>query len=873
MGVIPHSAKVNAQHNERDHSIQSNTQTMKPRSSRIRTLAIPMLIVQSSLISPSLAAVISPGLDGNRIVTASDNGTNTIVANGGTDSSPEIIIQSGVSLSGDPILQNALVTNAPNYTVFNSGNLSGALGGVVTSTSNTITNDGIIVGNTGLGINMGANATLTNSGLISGAQGVSAINGSLITNSGVIQATALGGNAFLGGLGTDTLVLNQDSALLGNVVGGGGLSDTITLNGGLSTPGGSSNYISGDVLGFQSITKGANGGVALIGTVGDVNSGLNVTANNIRIDGGGLYINADIAGNTTPLSTIVANGAAIGGTGVWNADLSVVSGGFSAGAIPINLDSDPTNSVGFVAVNGSVTHSPNSFVRVDVIPDTIINAGVNSDLVQHTRIAGGSYQVSGMGVRLAPTDINRVITPGTYTIIDSDVAILGTGNLGPVSIQFNGNVPDTGFYAATGSGANYMDSVLANYFVTPSVTDAGTDLSLGVDYNFSALPGISANEASLAGALDTLALTAGSGSLGFAEQDLIAALALSDLLSVQGSLAALNPEASLMLGTSVVNSNYRTHRMIQDHLAFTRNSSQIESYSPGTTTMDAKGGMIQAEPMRQTSMNRGNLWGSLSYDQQDFQGGNNQSDFDGDVTAVTVGIDFRISEMFLLGALIDGSRGDLDHSFGRGSDVESLRGAIYGTYGASKGVYADFLVGYGTHEFDRSGSNAIGVLPSFGDSAYEAESLQALFTVGYAMGTNEVTHGPFAGVEYQQVDVDRFNHGGGPVQVVVSDQEIESLRGLIGYRINGNYGAFRPYASVAYAHEFEDDVNGATATIGGTSFSVAGAELQSAILVTAGFGYAFNDQLMMDLGYRGDITATSDGMTSHGASLGLKYGF
>jgi outer membrane lipase/esterase len=148
-----------------------------------------------------------------------------------------------------------------------------------------------------------------------------------------------------------------------------------------------------------------------------------------------------------------------------------------------------------------------------------------------------------------------------------------------------------------------------------------------------------------------------------------------------------------------------------------------------------------------------------------------------------------------------------------------------------------------------------------------------MLTVGYAMGGEPLTHGPFVGLEYQHVEMESFRQGGGPVQVRVGDHDIDSLRGLIGYRVNGNYGAFRPYASVAYAHEFEDGANRATASIGGAKFSVAGAELHSSILISAGLGYAFNDRLMLDLGYRGDLSTSDEGMSSHGVSLGLNYGF
>lgn len=869
---------------------------MKQKYNRFSKPILPSLVAITAFASLSLAAVISPGLDGNRTVTAADSGANTVVANGGTDLTPQIIIQSGASLTGDPAFQNAIRINAANYSLFNNGALSGGSnsivavgdftlynapgaliegnsGGVFTGSSALVTNDGFILGNGGIGLDLGSSSELSNTGIIVGTSGVTALNGSLITNSGSIRATSATGSAFRGGAGVDNLVLNQGSVVVGDVIGGGGVSDSITFNGGLSVPGGSTNAISGSVIGFNTITKGNNSGVAFIGTPADVDSGFNVTANSILIDGGGLYINADIAGHTAPLSTIVANGAAIGGTGDWSANLNILSGGFSAGAIPINLDSNPINSVGMVAVGGSVTHSPGTFIRVDLIPDTAIIPGFNSDLIQHTRLAGGSYQIGGTSIRLSPTDINRVITPGAYKIIDSDVAILGVGSLGPVGIQTNNNVIEDGYYSSTASGVNYLDSVFTRYFVSPILSDGGTDLTLAVDYDFAGLPGLSGNQSALGGALDALALQAGTGTLGEAEQDLLAALALSDLGTVQLSLAALNPEASFTLAASVINSNYRLHRMVQDHLAIARSGVEIESYSAATSTMDSKGGMVESRPVRETSMNRGNVWGSVSYDRQDYEGVSNQSDFDGDVRAVTLGLDFRISPTFLLGGLIDGSKGDLDHNSGGGTDVDSLRGALYGTYGAQLGLYADFLAGYGTHDFDRSGSTGGGLVPMFNNSSLEADSLQAMLTIGYAMGGGAIVHGPFIGLEYQSVEMDGFNHGGGPVRIDVDDHDMDSLRGLIGYRLNGNYGAFRPYASVAYAHEFEDDSSSARASIGGTSFALVGAELHSSILVTAGFGYAFNERLLMDLGYRGDISTSDTGITSHGVSLGLNYGF
>jgi outer membrane autotransporter protein len=112
----------------------------------------------------------------------------------------------------------------------------------------------------------------------------------------------------------------------------------------------------------------------------------------------------------------------------------------------------------------------------------------------------------------------------------------------------------------------------------------------------------------------------------------------------------------------------------------------------------------------------------------------------------------------------------------------------------------------------------------------------------------------------------------GALPLSISGYEADSLRGLIGYRVNANYGTFRPYASVAYAHEFEDGENRRSASFGGVPFSVVGAAQSSAVLITAGTGIGLTSYLTLDIGYRGEI-AIDDGLTSHGGSIGLNYSF
>lgn len=913
---------------------------MKPKYSRYLKGALPSLIVIPAMVQfASAAVIVSPDLTGNVTIPPNTVAADTVAASGGTDTTPEVIIGTGAVLTGNTPAQNAIIVTAPNYTVFNSGQLSstnaagiftnsdnlivfntfspttgpstitggtdgitagngfqlvneafgrvsgmgaaglgvfsgntttifndanatieGINGGINAANDAEITNAGTILGNGGVGINLGNNGFVDNTGVIIGDTGIVAATGPFtLINSGEIRSTGALNDAVVGSTGIDTITLNQGSLVVGNIFGDTGL-DTLTFDGGITTPGGISNAVRGDVEGFNTITK-IGGGVAFIGTPDDVGTGLNVFANTIDINSGGLYINGDIAGDTVPTATINANGSALGGTGTWTANVNVLSGGISAGAIPINLDAIPENSVGSLLILGDVVHTPGSFIRVDIVPNTPIVDGINSDIIEQIG-AGFTYDVTGTNIRISPTSLDSVITPGTYTIVDSDEAIVGFGSLGTIGVQFNPNITNTGMFSPSGAGSNFQDSVLTRNFTEARLGDANTNLELDITYGFGTLPGFTGNQQAFGAALDVLALQP---NLGASEQDLIAALALSDINSVQAALDAIGPASTFSIGSSIINSNYRLNRMAQDRLAASRAASGPGFTETTAAQYDAKGGMIREGQTTSTGSSAGGtIWGTISGDRQDFEGSNGVPDYDGDVGAVTVGYDHRFNTNFMIGGMVDGSRADLDNV-----DIDSIRFAVYGTYGASLGFYSDFLVGYGTHEFDES-SNILG---NAFRSDTDADSLQALLTAGYAMGSESVQHGPFIGFEYQQLDIDGFTRTGGGINLAIGENEIDSLRGLIGYRVNARAGAFTPYASVAYAHEFQGEADNVKARIAGVPFSVRGNDLESAILVTAGTGFDITSNLVLDIGYRGEFSIEDEGLTSHGASIGLNYSF
>lgn len=746
-----------------------------------------------------------------------------------------------------------------NADITNNGIISGADDGVFVDDNSSVTNNvfGVITGgNAGgnIGVRVGDNSTVINAGSIAGNVGIDAGTGTpfTLTNSGKIEGT--GGVAIDGGTGVDTLNLNFGSQVIGNVELDLGV-DTITFNGGLTeagvnifgdtASGSSSNSILGDVTGVQLINKTGTGSTAFIGVPG--NGGFLVNADVITITDGGLYINANIDGALVGQTTINASGAALGGTGTWDANVFVTAGGFSSGAIPINLDLTPTNAVGGVTITGDVVHTAGSFIRFDVNPQ-----GGGSDLITQTGVLNTYDLGGGTNFRISATDNNRVISDGVYTIVDSANGILGA--VGTTSVQFNTNVnnTDTGFQGTEiFNGSSVTTTVLTNFFTGVAIN--GSNVELTVEHNYEGL-GLDSNQASLGAALD-----ASTNSGNFLIQDFIAALDYSDLATVQAILADFSTLDSFASASAIVSSNYQTNRVVQDHLAMTRAQT-------GTTSRTYVGSYAEPAPAPAPAMgNSFNVWGSVSYDWRDSSGFAN--DIDGEEASFLAGIDYRIAPNFLLGILLEGANADYDFSGGN-SDVDTFRAAIYGTYGEATGFYADFLLGYGDHSFD---STRTGFLGGF-DTDTDAESIQAMLTVGYTMESGCVKHGPFAGAEYTKVDVDGYNQGG-ILPILVDDYDVESTRLLIGYRAEAEYGRFTPYASVAYAHELDDnDINANGTLPGGATFGVSGGQLESAFLISIGTGYSFTESLSANAGYHGEIS-TDDGIDSHGATVGLNYAF
>jgi uncharacterized protein YhjY with autotransporter beta-barrel domain len=824
------------------------------------------------------------GVDADFAASITNNSSITGTTSDGVEADDSLILTNNATItgSGDDGVEagdDAIIVNNLGATITGSGGE-----GVAAGDDLDLTNSGTITGFDD-GVEAGESSVVTNNfgAVITGTNGdgvdFDGAIGSVLNNSGTINGAD---GALDGSSGDDVFNLNNGSVINGDVFGWGG-SDTINFNGGLTSafgfPDTTENIIHGDVFDVEFINK-TGSGFAVIGDGGLDYDGNTITdplvtveADLVTVTSGGLIINGNVIGTDgVSTSTInVAAGAELDGTGTWTANVNLADTSiFSAGATAISLTSQggpitPEDAIGSLTILGTVTDAV--AFRWDVAPQTPINNGVNSDLV-----TANTYVINSMDLHISPTNLDETITNGVYTIIATNNPVDITG-IEEVGVQFNSNIQDLVGFEGSEIFNNLDDlntnTVLGSFFATVSTSGDGTDVLLEIQHDFEGLPGLTATQSAIGAVFDVE-----SNNPDPDIQDFLAALDYSSLEEVQAVLQALDPSAQLGMVASIVNSNYRVNRMVQNHLFDLRVCEEPMMIAP-SGAKDAKGVVAPQESVAAAPSHRYGVWGSLSYDWQDLEGSDEVSDFDGNVGAFTAGFDWRVNPTLAFGILLDGSTADLDHDSGD-TDIDSLRVAVYGTWGACTGWYSDFLLGYGKHDLDTDRDTIFGSV----DSSSDADSLQALWTVGYTFASGNLKHGPFGGFEYQRVDADGFEEDGDilvDVPVSVDDYEVDSLRALIGYRVNTTYGKFRPYASIAYAHEFGDDEISADASLGGifggTSFTVTGPDLTSAILLSAGTGFSINESLTLDVGYRGEISVGDDGIDSHGGSIGLNWTF
>lgn len=205
--------------------------------------------------------------------------------------------------------------------------------------------------------------------------------------------------------------------------------------------------------------------------------------------------------------------------------------------------------------------------------------------------------------------------------------------------------------------------------------------------------------------------------------------------------------------------------------------------------------------------------------------------FETDTYAGSVGVEHRILDWLHIGAAVTRLESDTNLEGNLGG--VDLSGTILSGYFTAffDQIYFDALYSFGSLDNDVSRNTLLG---STAQGATKSQSHNLDVNLGYNYQlSDQVSAGPFAGLNYALGHIDGYTEfGGGRANLVYPDDDFESFVGRLGWQISVSdqvpAGRLTVQGSIAWAHENMPDSGNVQAGLSTSPFSlVTGSNVQS----------------------------------------------
>lgn len=199
----------------------------------------------------------------------------------------------------------------------------------------------------------------------------------------------------------------------------------------------------------------------------------------------------------------------------------------------------------------------------------------------------------------------------------------------------------------------------------------------------------------------------------------------------------------------------------------------------------------------------------------------NRAGYDFDTAGVTAGLDYRLTDNAIVGAAFNYSNQTADINKGillAGGDVDAdvFSGSIFGSY-----YIGDFYIdGIGTFSGVNYTIRREIIIPSDNPAADPVSTVATgdpgangyafSFGSGYDGRYQQWSYSPYVRLDYRKLDIDGYTEtGAGGLSLKVESQDVSSLifalGGQIAYSISTPFGVVVPRFRAEYNHEFDDD--------------------------------------------------------------------
>ena len=751
-----------------------------------------------------------------------DNGT-TAVFTAGEVNGTAATLSIGTTVSGSTLQVRSGELDVSNVVIGTGGTLRFS-GGLLTSTSIRLQNDGIILfdgpspeflggdvfGTGQLVVDM-PHGTLSVSQTDTYSGGTALIAGTLIAES----VTALSPNSAFTLNSNSTLDLNGFNNTIGSLSGTG----TVTNNGKtvatLTVGNDNTSTTFGGVLengtSVLALTKTGTGSLTLTGE--------NTYTGTTTVNNGSLIVDGSIA---SPLTTVNFGGT-LAGHGIIGGNL-VNNGTVGQGNSPETL-----------TVTGNYTQSAGGLLRIGVGG---LAAGQHDLLaVNGSAAVGGTLQFIRLGnFNLQPGDQITFLTAkngvtGTFSSVQN--GLLGTGTIVNVEVA---SLPNSVVLEGTqGSFAN-----------TPGVA-------------------VTPNERAVAKALDSARGDPREAALfAFLNSQPLADLPHDLSLIAPSQISSINATAVSVGKVQVSNIGQRLANVHAGSTGFSSTGFSINGGAAsfgegfaGVTGPEGKSGPAVFAP---TPDNR---WGVFVTGLGEFtnvDSTTNAAGYNVDTGGFTFGLDYRLTPNFAIGLTAGYAHTTVNLDGGGNIDINGGKMGLYATL-FGNGFYLDAAAtggptGYNTHRTALQGTAS---------GSTDGADFNALVAVGYDWKKGNLSIGPTASFQYSYVGLNSFTETGSLAPLAFPDQNTESERTAFGAKASYEWkiGSITvlPQLSASWQHEFGStaySVVSSFATGAGKSFTVTGPDIgRDSLLVGAGATVILSERVSTYLYYDGEFARTN----------------
>jgi outer membrane autotransporter protein len=306
------------------------------------------------------------------------------------------------------------------------------------------------------------------------------------------------------------------------------------------------------------------------------------------------------------------------------------------------------------------------------------------------------------------------------------------------------------------------------------------------------------------------------------------------------------------------------------------------SYAPQLTGKEAAEGkgmlagkqQVAPSPLQPSPENRWGIWITGYGDFVNVEEDGSSNGYNFTTGGVTVGVDYRLTQHFVVGLMGGYSHSWTDLTPSGSIDVDSGWGGIYTGY-FGHGFYANGAVYGGHYTFESARAGLLGLA----NGSSGGGELSTFLVSGYDFHVGHLKIGPVAALQCSVANLDGFTEHGSVAPLRVNSDSQDSLVTDLGIKAADNFSvanvSLSPFVRVAWEHEYKYSslpISANLTEFPNSATTVSGPSLgHESAVIDAGLSVQWNSHLSSYISYDGQLGRSQ--YNSNGVSGGLTYAF